>query len=73
VGCNISLPVQRSQVSLINLTHGFTLIKMCVLEIRDLYSLPNIIWVTTFRRIRWTGHVARMGRRKIRVFWSGNL
>ena len=28
---------------------------------RDLYSLPNILWVVKSRRMRWAGHVARMG------------
>ena len=30
-------------------------------ELNDLYSLPNIVWVVKSRRIRWAGHVARMG------------
>jgi hypothetical protein len=30
----------------------------------DLYSSPNIIWVLKSRRIRWAGHIARMGERK---------
>jgi hypothetical protein len=30
-------------------------------ELNDLYSSPNIIWVIKSRRMRWTGHVARMG------------
>ena len=30
-------------------------------ELRDLYSLPNIVWVVKSSRMRWTGHVARMG------------
>ena len=30
-------------------------------ELRDLYSLPNIVWVVKSRRMRWMGHVARMG------------
>ena len=29
-------------------------------EHNDLYS-PNIVWVTKSRRIRWAGHVERMG------------
>jgi len=27
----------------------------------DLYSLPNIVWVVKSIRMRWVGHVARMG------------
>ena len=30
-------------------------------ELYDLYSAPNIIWVIKSRRVRWVGHVARMG------------
>src|SRR5215469_8501273 len=30
-------------------------------ELRDLYSLPNILRVVKLRRMRWAGHVARMG------------
>jgi len=30
-------------------------------ELNDLYSLPNIVRVVKSRRMRWGGHVARMG------------
>jgi hypothetical protein len=30
-------------------------------ELNDLYSLPNIVWMVKSRRMRWAGHVARMG------------
>ena len=30
-------------------------------ELRDLYSLPNIVRVVKSRRMRWAGHVKRMG------------
>jgi len=30
-------------------------------ELRDLYSLPNILRVVKSRRMRWAGHVASMG------------
>jgi hypothetical protein len=33
-------------------------------ELSDLYSLPNIVWVVKSRRMRWAGHVARMGERR---------
>jgi hypothetical protein len=32
-------------------------------EFRDLYSSPSIIRIFKSRRMRWAGHVARMGRR----------
>jgi hypothetical protein len=31
-------------------------------EIRDLYSSPSIIRIIKPRKMRWVGHVARMGR-----------
>ena len=33
-------------------------------ELNDLYSSPNIDRVIKSRRMRWAGHVARMGERK---------
>jgi hypothetical protein len=30
-------------------------------ELSDLYSLPNIVRVVKSRRMRWVGHVTRMG------------
>ena len=30
-------------------------------ELSDLYSLPNIVRVVKSRRMRWAGHVGRMG------------
>jgi hypothetical protein len=32
-------------------------------ELNYLHSSPNIVWVLKSRRIRWTGHVERMGDR----------
>jgi hypothetical protein len=33
-------------------------------QLHDLYSSPNIITIIKSRRMRWVGHVARMGERK---------
>jgi hypothetical protein len=33
-------------------------------ELRDLYSSPSIIRIIKSRRMRWAGHVARMGEKK---------
>jgi hypothetical protein len=33
-------------------------------ELNDLYSSPNIIRVIKSRRMRWAGHVARIGEGK---------
>jgi hypothetical protein len=36
-------------------------------ELHDLYSSPSIIRTIKTRRMRWAGHVARMGRRGTRI------
>jgi hypothetical protein len=33
-------------------------------ELNDLYSSPSIIKIIKARRIRWAGHIARMGERR---------
>jgi len=33
-------------------------------ELSDLYSSPNIVRVIKSRRMRWAGHVARMGEKR---------
>jgi hypothetical protein len=39
-------------------------------ELRDLYSLPSIIRIIRSRRMRWVGHVARMGKREMFIgYW----
>jgi hypothetical protein len=39
-------------------------------ELRDLYSSPSTIRIIKSRRMRWAGHVARMGRRGTRIgYW----
>jgi hypothetical protein len=41
-------------------------------ELRDLYSSPSIIRIIKSRRIRFTGHVARMGEKRnaYRLLWE---
>jgi len=42
-------------------------------ELNDLYSSPNIVRVIKSRRMRWVGHVARMGKERECIgFWWGN-
>ena len=44
--------------------HTFLFLYVCCLpdeKLNDLYSSPNIVRVIKSRRIRWAGHVARMG------------
>jgi hypothetical protein len=33
-------------------------------ELRDLYSSPSLIRIIKSRRLRWAGHVARMGEKR---------
>jgi hypothetical protein len=33
-------------------------------ELRDLYSSPSSIRIMKARRMRWAGHVARMGEKR---------
>jgi len=33
-------------------------------KLNDLYSSPNIVWLIKSRRMRWAGHVARMGEKR---------
>ena len=33
-------------------------------ELNDLYSSPNVVQVIKWRRMRWPGHVARMGEER---------
>ena len=42
-------------------------------ELRDLCSSPNIVRVIKWRRMRWAGHVPRMGEERGRIgSWWGN-
>jgi hypothetical protein len=44
-------------------------------ELRDLYSSPSIIRIITSRRMRWAGHVARMGEKRnaYRLLWESQM
>ena len=42
--------------------------KLHNVEPNDLYSSPNITQVMKSRKMRWKGHVARMGERRIQGF-----
>ena len=42
-------------------------------ELNDLYSSPNMVRVIKSRRMRWAGHVARMGEERGCIgSWWGN-
>jgi len=41
-------------------------------ELNDLYSSPNIVRVIKSRRMRWAGHVARVGEERCIGSWWGN-
>jgi hypothetical protein len=38
--------------------------KLHIEELNDVYCSPNIVRVIKSRRVRWVGHVARMGERR---------
>jgi len=38
--------------------------RLCNEELNDLYSSPNIVRVIKSRRMKWPGHVARMGEER---------
>ena len=43
-------------------------------ELNDLYSSPNTVRVVKSRRMKWVGHVVRMGRGEAYTgFWLENL
>jgi hypothetical protein len=41
-------------------------------DLRDLYSSPSIIRIIKPRRMRWAGHIARMGEKRNthRLLWE---
>ena len=42
-------------------------------ELNDMYTSPNVVRVIKSRRMRWAGHVARMGEERGRIgSWWGN-
>jgi hypothetical protein len=40
-------------------------------KLHNFYSFPSIIRPTKSRRMRWAGHVARMGRRGMHTGFGG--
>jgi hypothetical protein len=40
-------------------------------ELHKFYSSPNIIRMIKSRRMRWAGHIARMGRRGMHIGYCG--
>ena len=42
-------------------------------ELNDLYCSSNIVWVIKYRRMRWVGHVARMGRGEAYTGFGGEI
>jgi hypothetical protein len=43
-------------------------------ELQSLYSSSKIVTVIKSRRMRWAGHIARMGRGEVFTgFWLGGL
>jgi len=51
-------------------------VSMVELELNDLCSSHNIVRVIKSRRMRWAGHVARIGERRGEAYtglWWGNM
>jgi hypothetical protein len=48
----------------IDMTQDWTLVEGPFGQLRDLYSSPSIIRITKSTRMRWAGHVARMGEKR---------
>ena len=43
------------------------------IKLKDLYTSPNIVRVIKSRKMRWAGHVARMGEERGHIgSWRGN-
>jgi hypothetical protein len=43
-------------------------------KLHDSYLSPNTILVTRCMKMRWAGHVARMGKKRLHTkFWYGKL
>jgi len=59
----LQLPHSSYIVAVFNRTL-FYLALMSTEELKDLYSSPNIVRVIKWRRMRWAGHVARMGEER---------
>jgi len=57
----------------IGFVHIFILQSLHDEELNDLYCSPNIVRVIKSRRMRWAGHVARMGEERECIgSWWGN-
>ena len=63
----LMLDAKVTKISALSVTAQFTHSESVYLmilhkeELRDLYSLPNIVRVVKSRRMGWAGHVARVG------------
>ena len=53
----ITMRAATQNITLLILTHG----KLRNEELSDLYSLANFVRLVKSRRMRWAGHVVRMG------------
>ena len=42
-------------------------------QLNDLYCSPNSFWVIKSRRMRWEGHVARMGIGEVQQGFGGEI
>jgi len=40
-------------------------------ELNDLYSSPGVVRVIKYRRMKWFGHVARLGEERVCISYGG--
>ena len=61
----ISIKIINNNNHLHNIGCGVQITKLHNDELSDLYSLPNIVRVVKSRRMRWVGHVVRVGEGRV--------
>jgi len=61
-GRSVNKPVVNSSILVL-----YCSMELHNVELNDLYPSPNIVLVIKSRRMKWVGHVARMGEERVCV------